>query len=65
VTVQDFHAVSTGSVEHDLLKFEGYGSGATLVHDSGDAWSIHYAGGVDHITLQGVTSLTSSDYLFI
>lgn len=65
VTVQDFHAVSTGSVEHDLLKFEGYGSGATLVHDSGDAWSIHYTGGVDHITLQGVTSLTSSDYLFI
>lgn len=65
VTVQDFHAASTGSVEHDLLKFAGYGSGATLVHDSGDAWSIHYAGGVDHITLQGVTSLTSSDYLFI
>lgn len=65
VTVQDFHAVSTGSVEHDLLKFEGYGSGATLVHDSGDAWSIHYTGGVDHITLQGVTSLTSSDYLFV
>ncbi|MDX3901228.1 MAG: carbohydrate-binding domain-containing protein [Sphingobium sp.] len=65
VTVEDFHAYTTASAEHDLLKFVGYGSGATLVHDDADAWSIHYAGGVDHITLHNVTSLSSSDYLFV
>ncbi|HEX7857257.1 MAG TPA: carbohydrate-binding domain-containing protein [Sphingobium sp.] len=65
VTVQDFHAAASGSTEHDLLKFSGYGAGATLVHDSGDAWSVHYTGGVDHITLTGVQSLSASDYAFI
>lgn len=65
VNVEDFHAYTSASAEHDLLKFVGYGSGATLVHDNADAWSIHYAGGVDHITLDNVTSLSTSDYMFV
>jgi hypothetical protein len=65
VTVADFHAAAGGTAEHDLLKFSGYGTGATLVHDSGDAWSIHYTGGVDHFTLHGVQSLSTSDYAFV
>lgn len=65
VTVSDFHTYTTAAAEHDLLKFAGYGSGATLVHDSGDAWSIHYTGGVDHITLHNVTNLSASDYIFV
>jgi hypothetical protein len=36
----------------------------TLVHDSGDAWSVHYAGGVDHLTLKNVAALYASDYVF-
>lgn len=65
LTVEDFHAYTSASAEHDLLKFVGYGSGATLVHDAGDAWSIHYSGGVDHIMLKDVASLSASDYIFV
>lgn len=65
ITVEDFHAYTSASAEHDLLKFVGYGNGATLVHDAGDAWSIHYSGGVDHITLKDVASLSASDYIFV
>ncbi len=65
ITVEDFHAYTSASAEHDLLKFVGYGNGATLVHDAGDAWSIHYSGGVDHITIKDVASLSASDYIFV
>ena len=65
VTVEDFHRYTSATAEHDLLKFVGYGSGATLSHESGDSWAISYAGGVDHIVLEGVTSLSQSDYVFL
>ncbi|HEX7820765.1 MAG TPA: carbohydrate-binding domain-containing protein [Sphingobium sp.] len=65
VTVEDFHSLATGGAEHDLLKFVGYGTGASLVHDTGDNWSVHYTGGVDHITLNNVTTLGMGDYVFV
>lgn len=65
VTVQDFKASAAGLVEHDMLQFSGYGAGATLVHDSGDAWSIHYGASIDHIMLTGVQSLSAADYSFV
>lgn len=64
VTVQDFH-VDSGVGEHDLLKFVGFGTGAELVHDSGDNWSIHYGSNIDHIVLTGVQTLSHSDYVFV
>lgn len=64
VTVKDFHTDAAAGDENDLLKFVGYGAGATLVHDGGSEWSIHYATGVDQLTLLGVSSLSSGDYTF-
>lgn len=65
ITVTDFHAYTTAAAEHDVLNFTGYGSGATLTHDSGDNWTVHYAGGEDHLVLQGITSLSTADYHFL
>jgi endoglucanase len=64
ITISDFHPFTTDVAEHDVLHLNGYGSNATLTHDHGDVWDISYAGGVDHITLTGVTTLTSHDYMF-
>jgi len=63
LTIEDFHVLKA-SGEHDLLKFTGFGRGAQLVHDSGDNWSIHYQGNIDHFTLTGVQTLTTNDYTF-
>lgn len=62
-TITDFAKYTTASAEHDILKFVGYGSGAKLTND-GDVWTITYSGGSDSFHLIGVTSLSSSDYMF-
>lgn len=61
-TIADFHR-NLGSGEHDLIRFTGYGPAATLSHE-GDLWTVHHAGGEDHITLTGVTQLGAGDYVF-
>jgi VCBS repeat-containing protein len=49
----------------DVLRFEGYGAGATLTYLSGEDWKITYSGGSEIIKLTGVTALNSGDYLFV
>jgi len=62
-TIADFH-VNIGPGEHDKLKFVGYDSDATLTND-GDIWTIHYAGGEDHLKISGITQLSHADYAFV
>ena len=63
-TIADFHVFTTTSAEHDVLKLSGYGPGATLSH-TGDEWAITHAGGVDQLHIQGVTALSTKDFLFV
>lgn len=57
----------SGALGGDRLLLQGYASGAKLVFDSGSArWSVQEAGvTVDSFTIDGVTSLISSDFAFI
>lgn len=64
-TVTDFSRYTLVSAEHDLLKFVGYGFGATLTHNGNGLWSIHYDGGTDQITLMHIDELSAKDYLFV
>src|SRR5207244_4247148 len=45
-----------------IIENPGYGADATLTND-GDVWTIHYAGGEDHLKITGVTQLSHADYL--
>ena len=62
-TIADFHPLTTSGAEHDTLQLVGYGTDATLTND-GDIWTVHYAGGEDHIKITGVTQLSHTDYFF-
>jgi Ca2+-binding RTX toxin-like protein len=61
-TITDFQgAARTGG---DKLQFSGFGAGASLTHQ-GDVWSIRAAdGSVTHLTIDNVTSLNTSDYVW-
>lgn len=63
-TITDFHTFTSAKAEHDLIKFTGYGKDATLAHD-GDVWTIKSSTATDTIHILGVTSLTTSDYIFV
>ena len=63
-TITDFHAFTSASAEHDLLKFSGYGKDATLSH-VGDIWTIKSSTVTDTIHIANVTSLSASDYMFV
>jgi Ca2+-binding RTX toxin-like protein len=60
--ITDFQGA--GSAGGDVLALQGFGNGVTLTHE-GDVWSIHAAdGGVTEITIDNVTNLSASDYVF-
>ena len=63
-TIADFHVFTSTSAEHDVIKLSGYGPGATLSH-TGDEWAITHGGGVDQLHIQGVTALSTKDFLFV
>ena len=61
--ITDFQLHNGGS-NGDLLQFKGFGAGATLT-SNGNLFTVHAADGtVENVTLLGVTSLASSDYVF-
>jgi len=60
--VTDF--TGSGAKPGDVLKFEGFGKGATLTHN-GDIWAVHHAGGTEVFKLIGVNELASDDALFV
>jgi Ca2+-binding RTX toxin-like protein len=63
-TVQDFAGANAPG--GDLLRFTGFGAGATLTYTgANNAWLISYGAQSETITLVGVTALNSSDYLFV
>jgi Ca2+-binding RTX toxin-like protein len=64
-TVGDFTGANAPG--GDLLRFSGFGAGATLTYTgANNVWSINYgASQSETITLVGVTVLNSSDYLFV
>ena len=53
-----------GSSAGDVLRFTGFGAGASL-SNVGDQWTVTYTGGSETFTLVGVTSLDPSDYVFV
>jgi Tol biopolymer transport system component len=62
-TVQDFAGANAPG--GDLLRFTGFGAGATLSQSgSSDFWVISYGVQTETIRLAGVTSLHPTDYLF-
>ncbi|MFK4576642.1 cadherin-like domain-containing protein [Bradyrhizobium ottawaense] len=63
-TIADFHVYTTSTAEHDKLLFKGYDASAYLTVE-GDEWSVHFAGGVDKLTIVGVTHLGALDYSFV
>jgi Ca2+-binding RTX toxin-like protein len=60
--VTDF--TGNGAKPGDVLKFEGFGKGATLAHN-GDIWAVHHAGGTEIFKLIGVNELASDDVQFV
>lgn len=52
-----------GSAAGDMLRFEGYGAGATLTN-VGDMWTVTWSGGAETFQIIGITALDPSDYLF-
>ncbi|MFC7611141.1 glycosyl hydrolase [Teichococcus aestuarii] len=61
--VTDFQGA--GRAGGDMLVLEGFGKGASIYHEGSSVFAIKAAdGSVDHVTLQGVTNLASSDYMF-
>ncbi|MDJ0391704.1 calcium-binding protein, partial [Roseomonas sp. E05] len=61
--ITDFEGA--GKAGGDILKLTGFGAGATITHEQGNLFAIHAAdGSTDHLTLHGVTSLATTDYLF-
>ncbi|MCK1454066.1 cadherin-like domain-containing protein [Bradyrhizobium sp. 35] len=63
-TIADFHVYTSSTAEHDKLVFKGYDASAYLTVE-GDEWAVQYAGGVDKLTIVGVTHLSALDYSFI
>ncbi|MET4279031.1 Ca2+-binding RTX toxin-like protein [Bradyrhizobium sp. F1.1.1] len=63
-TIADFHVFTSTTAEQDKLVLKGYDTSAYLTN-TGDEWSVHYAGGIDTFHIVGVNQLTSSDYLFV
>lgn len=59
--ITDF--TGNGSAAGDVLRFEGFGTGAKLVND-GEKWTAIYTGGSDTFTLVGVSSLAAGDAVF-
>jgi Ca2+-binding RTX toxin-like protein len=53
-----------GTKPGDVLKFEGFGKGATLTHN-GDTWAVHHAGGTEIFKLIGVNELASDEAVFV
>jgi Ca2+-binding RTX toxin-like protein len=60
--VQDFEGA--GVAGGDLLEFH-YGGNGTVTYAGGDLWTISGDNGTDTIQIAGVTTLDSSDYLFV
>jgi Ca2+-binding RTX toxin-like protein len=60
--VADFSGA--GAAGGDVLRFEGFGAGATLDH-TGDDWTVSYTGGTETFEITGVMALIASDYLFV
>ncbi|WP_207485263.1 choice-of-anchor Q domain-containing protein [Arenibaculum pallidiluteum] len=59
--ITDFNG--NGDQAGDVLRLEGYGTGAKLVH-AGDVWTIQYSGGQETFEIDGVTSLHGTDVLY-
>ncbi|WP_176559861.1 glycosyl hydrolase [Teichococcus rhizosphaerae] len=61
--ITDFEGA--GKSGGDTLVFQGFGKGASISHEGGNLFAIHAADGSDTcLTLQGVSGLASSDYMF-
>jgi Ca2+-binding RTX toxin-like protein len=60
--ITDFRGNGTGA--GDVLRFEGFGTGAKLAHVAED-WTVQYNGGSETFKLVGVTGLASGDVLFV
>ena len=63
--IGDFNG--NGAAAGDLLRFVGYGSGATFTNIDVTHWQINYAGGTSHegITFSNAASIHASDFLFV
>ena len=61
--ITDFEGA--GRTGGDLLMLKGFGANASISHQGNSIFAIQAADhSVTHVTLQGVTSLVSSDYVF-
>ncbi len=62
--IKDFQGAGVGG--GDTLRLSGYGSGATLQHDTGSAYTVHFGtSGAEHLTIVANATLTTSDYTFV
>jgi serralysin len=59
--IDDFDGKGAGA--GDVLRFEGFGSGARLTN-AGDIWTLHHAAGAETFQLAGVTGLNANDVVF-
>jgi Ca2+-binding RTX toxin-like protein len=49
----------------DVLHLQDYGPGAKLSNAGDDFWQVNWSDGTDTFQISGVTTLDSSDYLFV
>jgi hypothetical protein len=50
----------------DQLKFQSFGTGASLSNDGGGLYTVHYgAGSAEQFEVSGVTNIDTGDYVFV
>ncbi|MEJ0048535.1 MAG: calcium-binding protein, partial [Rhodospirillales bacterium] len=61
-TILDF--TGAGVSGGDVLELHGYGSGATLIHNTGSVYTIQFSGGSETLTIHSDAVLTTGDFKF-
>ncbi|MBB5692020.1 glycosyl hydrolase [Muricoccus pecuniae] len=62
-TITDFRPQAWGG-DADKLSFKGFGNGAKMTNIGNEFTIVSSDGSVDHFTLKGINSISSSDYAF-